>query len=237
MKIAVFYHTLFFIKDHPLTNGVAITREQMDLMRASGLVDAASEIHIGINGGQESRVYALQNLPRKGSVYYHGLDKTSEMPTLERLQAWLPGHDDWNVLYFHAKGATHAQSDPDDVSRYGMGARAYCDFERRWRACMMRHCITNWRTCVADLDAGFESVGCHWMMNVGAHNRDNIWGGNFWWARASFLMSLPNISTLDTVNRPDLPDSKRYEAEHWIGEGPRLPKIKDYHINGIGSCP
>ena len=135
-------------------------------------------------------------------------------------------HLDHYILYFHSKGATHTDLE-------------YLKFTGRWRNCMMYHLVQNWRKCVEDMDSGFESVGCHWMTNMSPpSDKDSIWGGNFFWATAEFLSTLPDMLDRDLIKQHGVYAAiSRYEGERWIGSGPRLPKIKDYHVNGIGSCP
>lgn len=227
--IAVFYHCLVSCPD-----AVRIVTDQMNQLKNSGLADAATHISIGVNGGDESAPAISLIVPAKAEIIQHGLDQNSEIPTLVHLQKWLPGHEDWRVLYFHSKGATNTLKPRPSHWSSDAGYFAFID---RWRKCMMDNLVLQWSKCVADLDAGVESVGCHWMVNVGVPPVDTIWGGNFWWSTGKFLSTLADIATLDSVHRPDLPDEKRYNAEHWISSGPRLPTVKDYHVNGIGSCP
>jgi hypothetical protein len=94
---------------------------------------------------------------------------------------------------------------------------------------MMRNLIWGWKQCVFDLDR-YESVGCHWLTNQSQDFNQNLWAGNFWWAQASFLATLPSIykRTRIEVSGIDSLES-RFEAEVWIGNGPKLPKVKDYH--------
>jgi hypothetical protein len=133
------------------------------------------------------------------------------------LEQWLPGHEDYYVLWFHSKGATH------EPGHY---------LSDRWRGCMQKHCVVNWRQCVADLDAGFESVGCHWMSGNKTPPGQSIWAGTFFWAKASFLLTLPSVMKRDRIKLSGLDSiESRYEAEVWIGNGPRLPRVKDYHPN------
>ena len=227
MKLAVFYHCLFVRGNPPvpLVNGPAIIREQMDQLVASGLL-LESEFYVGINGGVESEVEARSVIPPSAKITFHGLQHISETPTIIQLHDWCKSNLDGYVLYFHSKGATHT-----DVE--------YLKFVTRWRRCMTENTITQWRRCVADLDAGYESVGCHWMTNMAPPSEmDSIWGGNFWWARADFIATLPSILDRDLIKLHGVTAPiARYESERWIGGGPRLPKVKDYHINGIGSCP
>jgi hypothetical protein len=220
MKIAVFFHGLFFIGDarEPAPSAVAVIGEQMAVMAQSGLLEAADYLAVGINGSGESLVYTAMLIPEKAHVVFHGLDSRNENATVRLMETWLPEHPGWAVLYFHAKGATWPYQD---------GTRS------RWRNCMMTACVQNWRSCVRDLAGGFDSVGCHWLTSdqypwMPPHQA--CWGGNFFWATSSFLQTLPSILRSPRVQASGLkaPES-RFEAEVWIGNGPRLPRIKDYH--------
>jgi hypothetical protein len=98
-----------------------------------------------------------------------------------------------------------------------------------WRNCMTKHVIQNWWKCVTDLDAGYESVGCHWLTNQ-ADGTQNYWGGNFWWCKASFLRTVPSMMLRGRVKLSGIGAlESRFEAEVFIGNGSRLPRIKDYH--------
>lgn len=218
--IAIFYHALFFLDspDNLIENAATIVHGQMELLKDTGLLNAASEFHVGLNGGQESLELARLLIPSKAKITLHGLQCHNECRTLRMLEQWLPSHADWYVFYFHAKGCTHPAEDP---------------LRTRWRGCMTRNLISNWRQCVADLDAGFESVGCHWMTGAQTPPGQSIWAGNFWYAKASFLCTLPSIMKRERlkVSGLDSVDS-RYEGEVWIGNGPRLPSVRDYHGPG-----
>lgn len=224
--IAIFYHTLFFHGEPSVfaESSPAIVYEQMDALRSTGLLDAASEFIVGINGDQESVPFANLVIPAKATRVFHGLKSRSENLTLVKLEEWLKTHDGWYVLYFHAKGVTHTSGD-------------YAERCVRWRRCMMNNLVINWKRCVADLSIGFESVGCHWMTGL-CDGTQNIWGGNFWWATSGFLRTLPSIFERDRIKQSGIESlESRYEAEVWIGNGPRLPRVRDYHPNGIGQCP
>ena len=132
--IAIFYHCLLFKDNELLVNAVDIIHGQMQALRNAGLVSAARQFHVGINGAEESKPYTSMLFPPKTQFIFHGLQCRTENRTLRMLEEWLPSHKDWNVLYFHAKGSSHPP---------GHG------FSTVWRECMMRHCITNWRQCVS----------------------------------------------------------------------------------------
>lgn len=207
--IAVFYHvkltggTPAVAPGHPLT----IMAQQMESLRTCGLEEAAKEIVIGVNESELSDE-ARRIIPEKATVILHGNDANTEVPTLHEIQSWLPGKQDWYVCYFHAKGARNAD-DP---------------LLPAWRGCMQRKVIDGWRQCVADLDSGIESVGCHWLTpeQFGPHVREPFWGGNFWWCKTHILKTLPVIPPRM------LPGMDYYMGERWFGWGQR-PTIKDYH--------
>lgn len=218
LKLAVFYHTLFYIGSptRDCISGRIITQEQMkDAMICSGLLDFCSEMYVGINGGDESKSFASDLIPKKASVTFHGLQHRSELQTLLILQDWLPKHEDWYVCYFHAKGASHAPLDT---------------FNTIWRHCMQKTVVNDWRKCVQDLDDGYETVGAHWLTPEGFPGMvgNPIWGGNFWWAKASFLSELPKLP---------LTSDNYYLPEAYIGTG-RRPKAKDYapHWPNLPGC-
>lgn len=216
--IAVFYHALFFMDapDNLLERAVNIVHDQVRAMDYCGLERAAEEIHVGINGGQESLALARLVIPTKWKITLHGLQCHNENRTIRMLEEWLPGRQDWYVFYFHAKGSTSPKE------RLSMSIR--------WRNCMMRHTVYNWRQCVSDLDSGCDAVGCHWMVPPATPPGQHIFAGTFWWAKASYLMTLPSILKRDRIKLSGIDSAEsRYESEVWIGNGPKLPKVKDYH--------
>jgi hypothetical protein len=88
------------------------------------------------------------------------------------------------------------------------------------------------------MESGAESVGCHWLTGKSADHNQNLWGGNFFWAKASFLRTLPSIYERGIIKVSGIKSiESRYEAEVWIGNGARLPIVKDYHPDdAYGVC-
>ena len=121
------------------------------------------------------------------------------------------------MCFWHIKGVTH----PGDLLNHA------------WRKCMEWHVINHWKRCVADLDAGYETVGAHWLTKdkYGPQVTTPFWGGAFFWAKASFLAELPALPAAPTC-RQDW-----FLSENWIGMG-RAPKVKDYadHWPGLTPC-
>jgi hypothetical protein len=85
---------------------------------------------------------------------------------------------------------------------------------------MERVVIWRWRECVANLEAGFDAAGPHWLNCPMGHNQ-HYFGGNFWWAKAAFINTLPPMAENATEHQ------QFYEAEVWLGTGPRLPHVRD----------
>lgn len=223
--IAVFYHCLFFKQGTPpskLPAAEGIVQKQMCQFNASGLMRDCEEFHVGVNGSVESERIAQSLFPRKSTVTYNGLDVFNENATIRLLEQWLPKHPDWLVLWCHSKGATHDSDNP---------------LRSNWRECMMRNLVTNWRTCVHDLENGCEAVGCHWMSGDKTPPGQSIFAGNFWWATSNYLRTLPSIMERDRIKVSGLGAlESRYEAEVWLCNGPKLPKVRDYHPAWIDTC-
>lgn len=223
MNIAVFFHTLFYPERY-LFNSFTIVTEQVEQMRQSGLLDACSEMIVGCNGGEESRDVAHLLLPEKSKIVYHGLESKSENLTIVEIEKWVPQHPNWCVLYFHAKGISH---DPESIDGR---------LRTKWRVCMMKHLVEGWQQCVHYLTTGYEAVGCHWM--DGADHTQHIFGGNFWWASSNYLSTLPSIYKRDRIKVSGIASAEsRYEAEVWLGNGSRLPRVKDCVNHGFLDCP
>ena len=209
MKIAIFYHCILSGGSVPIDTGSAchIMQEQMSALTRSGLIDAADEFYIGINGSEDDAKIARMFAPYKAKIVVHGTQTTTEIPTLNILRAWLPAHSDWYVLYHHIKGVTH----PNEP--------AYA----AWRRRMEKAVVWGWRDCVAQLDNGMDACGCHWLTPEQfpslVHNCP-FFGGTFWWSTAKYLSQLPPLPAATWANR--------FEAENWIGRRRPYPKVRDF---------
>lgn len=207
MNLAVFYHCKISGEGIPSEDyATNVMVMQLQALGLSGLNDAASEIHIGINGSDGDALMVGCFASSKAVLHPHGREARTEIPTQKVIESWLPSHPDWYVLYHHTKGVTHP------------GQPAYDN----WRNRMGHACVSNWRRCVADLDAGAEAVGCHWLTpeKFPGMVTSPFFGGTFWWARAAYLLQLPKL--------PEATWENRYEAESWIGRRRPYPRVVDY---------
>ncbi len=225
--IAIIFHTCFF---QPTGEAwpwsVRFNDKYMKDLQDSGLMDASTFRLAGISGGAESLPYAQFHLP-KFKHNLHGLNCRSSNLTSEAMRLFCVDNPGWNVLHFHCKGVAHS------IPEYA----SYLEWENRWINCMVNNCIYNWRTCVEDLKT-HDSVGCHWLQNVGNPPVDHIWGGTFWWATSDFIATLPQLTEAPLVKQFGMVHyESRATSEQYIGLGPKLPKVKDYCVNGITRCP
>lgn len=218
-NLAVFYHCRLGGGTPPIKeeHAIGIMQSQMEALERSGLLDKAKHVVVGSNGDITNFVAASSMAPKQACVINHGTQARSELPTLHLIREWIEDHQDWYVLYHHTKGAGHWNHGPF--------------FGHQWRKCMERCVVWGWRACVEDLDSGYDVVGAHWISRdkYGARMGPTMtpyFGGNFWWAKASFLLRLPDIPSNAgpaTLGH----DDDRFIAEKWIGMGPR-PKVMDY---------
>lgn len=227
--IAVFYHCLFGIGEpwKELPASAAIVDEQMRALRDSGLLDSTSELVVGINGGKESEDLCDAFLPEKAKRVFHGLQSRSENRTILLMEEFAKTHPSWYLLYHHAKSSTHH---PD--SAYGI-------YATKWRRCMQRHCVLNWRRAVSTLDRGFEACGCHWLTGMGHDHSQHYFAGTFYWVTSDFFATIPSMTTRERLKISGIDSlESRYEAEVHLGNGPRLPRVLDLEqTHGLGGCP
>lgn len=203
--IAIFYHTYISGPGVPIDHGISIFQEQMLDMASSGLLSAASEFYIGVSGGEANASAVAMMAPEKAKIIEHGPETCAELPTLCAMQNWLPGHDDWACLYLHTKGALY-KGHPTWAA---------------WRRCMMGVVVHSWKSCIRDLEQGFDAAGPHFLTPQAYPIIGNIsyFGGNFYWATARYLATLPKLD-------PNGPS--RWHAEIWIGSGKRKIRARPY---------
>lgn len=228
-RIILFYHCLIYKGDPPqlLHTPVGIIQEFACYLRDSGLGDAASEIIIGVNGGEESVPVVKATMPDKARLVLHGLNSFSENLTLVEIEKWVKSNTEpAYIFYGHVKGSSHISG-------------PYAEMVGRWRRCMLKHLVCEWRQCVDDLAAGSEAVGCHWLTGQGWDKSQHYFAGNYYWSTSDFLATLPSIYERERIKVSGIASAEsRYEAEVKIGNGPRLPRIKDYATDHpLMGCP
>lgn len=225
--ICVVYHCLFFAGDPPqlLPSAIPVVSEQMKQLQESGLLAMATEFLVGVNGGEESRELAERLLPDTAKITYHGLESRAENLTIVMLEEWVKYHPPCHVLYFHAKGSTHAPG-----SDYGENV------SKPWRQTMMLDLVMNWHLCVDFLLSGFDIVCSRWLWNM-ADGTQHIPAGNFLWIDSEFAKCLPSIYQRERIKVSGIGAAEsRYEAEVYWGNGPR-PNVKALRVRSGGGLP
>ncbi len=211
-KIAIWYHCKIsgeYIPDKE--TAINIVDSQFEALRESGLADAAEEIHVCLNGGEEDASEIRRLMPAKAVLHVHPPGSISELPTIALLRKWLPGHEDWAVFYHHSKGVT-APHDPRKILE---------------RMSMEKFNVRNWKVCVSDLEKGYDAVGVNLVdPDCRPILPGRFFGGNFWWATGEYLSQLtPVPENCDSFKNLAL----RCLAERWIGDNsPRKPRMFDY---------
>lgn len=117
-----------------------------------------------------------------------------EQVTLRALHEWAKSQaPDAVILYAHTKGAAFSAGD---------------ERARRWRHAMVHETVMTWEAAEHYL-GHYDVVGAGWQEAPNCH-----FFGNFWWATAGYLATLPPVK-----------NENRYQAETWLGSG--NPRVKD----------
>jgi hypothetical protein len=205
-KIAIFFHCILQSKERAidLDYALSLISSQMEAFQKSGLADAASEMYVCVNGDESDTTAIAQMVPNKAVMVCHGAGAITEITTMNVIRRWVPNHPNWYVHYSHTKGV----STPNQADG--------------WRRRMEHYNVWRWRDCILALDKGHDACGCHWL--TPEQNPESIktpmFGGTFFWAKSNYLATLPPLPEAIWVNR--------YEAESWIGRGPKRPKVVDF---------
>jgi len=187
-----------------------IVDEQVEQVRESGLDRAASRIFVYVLG-KDPVV-----LPEPFEIIYQSDNlKEYEYPALKGLHQFSIENPKAKILYFHSKAASKK------------GQRIY----EEWRRYMMWGVVENWKKCVEKLDK-YDTVGVEWYNGEWPKSKHNpmvkdckgFYAGNFWWANAAYISTIPDALDLDPKNR--------WDAEGWLA---RNKNINYYDLWNTGS--
>lgn len=207
--IYVFYH--FFSK--PGSDWTWALDQQLQILKLSGLPNVAT-ICMCITGEVDldyiARRYPFVNVLNVRSVNDPNIFEGQTLQEIHRTAL----HEDAYVLYMHNKGATSNST-----------------YVAAWRDCLNYEMITKWRHCIAAL-AAYDVVGVS-DTHVMRSNKV-ITSGNFWWATAKYLNTLPDpvdsTKYLDKHHPSDY--DYRYCFERWItANGPDIGFTRDMGVD------
>jgi len=191
----VFYHVC------AIGNWREIFEEQIGKVKASGLLDVATQMVIGVVSPEDV------DLPQMPKTKYI-VTKVNEYERTTLLLLWRRAMEagDEAILYFHTKGVTSGNA---------------C--VTAWRRFMEYFNIVRWKECVRKLEEGYDACGVNWWEG---YKRDGVayphFSGNFWWARSSYLKTLPEPPQVDRW-------LDRVAHEFWIGS--RRPRAFSFCDN------
>lgn len=145
----------------------------------------------------------------KDKIKYHKVGNINEyeFPTLQFIEDNIQEGD--KILYLN-----------------GLGVTENSIYKQSWRKYLSYFNIEKWKECVKALDSGYDVCGVDWRTHPTPH-----YSGNFWWANASYLKTLPKIQTLNKENSPRVL-TLRHNAEMYIGMNPNV-KARILHQSNI----
>lgn len=205
-KIAIFYHI------YQINHWENLFEQQIISMQQSGVYDAASHIHFGINGNLPLpyNLIKVKSIKRNSNV-------NSEADTLADLHKFCVKNSGYKVLYIHTKGVSYPKDHPGQTS---------------WLTYLDYFNVKRWVECVKLLN-NFDCVGTDWTTK---HPDENIdvpphYSGNIWWANADYISKLDykylyRISSDDEDSRK-IKIEERHSPEFWIGTS--NPKYYNFH--------
>lgn len=239
MKNKLFYHV--YLTENPIvwTN---IVMEQLDAIKDSKLGHGLDYIHVNVihHANDMTSVSMLDTIlrihfpkyPLKFSMnlhknpylsdrdMLHGLNSSktiSERITLKAIHNACQT-EDFNVLYLHTKGIT-AHLKFLDVPRYYMNQYRIV---QKWRHYLNWGVIENWKIQTRMIEEYFDVASVNFQEQPNSH-----YSGNFWWAKSSYLKTLPDPLTDDwwkeiqnkSTDQWLKTASDRFRDEHWITSG------------------
>lgn len=158
-----------------------ILTDQWRRLEESGLVEEADRIYYGEVGETGPDASTVLNGSKTEQLYFDPDASLFELTTFEEMKKVCEGCPDARVLYMHTKGASRPHGNVD-----------------LWRRLLEYWVVGQRDTCVRLLD-DYHTVGVNlvndgvWEMRIGDEAHCWHYSGNFWWARASHVASLPAI--------------------------------------------
>lgn len=177
-----------------------ILNEQIEKLRKSGLFDITRTIYVTTLGSGDEK--EILSDPKFDVVRLDSLTHY-EFPSLMRMYEFCKSESS-KIWYIHGKGVSYASMD-----RYKM---------EDWRRLMEYFCIERHSDCISALDS-YDVCGVNWRTRRAPH-----FSGNFWWARSSYIKTLPDPRS---INHND-----RWQAEWWIGRNDKV-RVKNFFESGV----
>ena len=192
-ELYIFYHCC------TRGNWEKIIPEQLLKLKNSTLFSKVRKIYIG-NLGEINVLKLYGEDPKMELLFYHKNCGLMEKPTLKALRKMAQQKPDAYFLYFHSKGITTWEGSFPNIQ----DCRYFLEY----------FMIEKWEKCVEALNEGFDVVGVNYTNDPRDH-----FSGNFWWAKGSYLASLPDLK------------KGYYESEFWLFRN--KPRYKCLFKSGV----
>lgn len=185
--------------------GLLVAAEMHGRIMQSGLYDSSDAIKVVLLGdsaqAQEFKSYVLDRHAKYEVVHISPDIQEWEWPTLKAMSEYCKVVD-CDVWYAHTKGASNCRPDVHPYIQRNI---------RSWRGVMCHDIMTQHSLC-KELLKEFDAVGPLLSLDRWVPH----FVGNFWWATADHIRTLPSI--------PYELSNERAYAEAWIGsrEGANL---------------
>lgn len=167
-------------------------QQYVSLMQESGLLDVAQRVVVSFIGKDP-----IPEVPYTSVQPVHSSSDLQEfeVPTQQLLYEYAVSNPDAKILYLHTKG---------------VGKEVNMCIEE-WVAYMIHFLVKEWKHAVESLES-CVSCGVDLSAEPTLH-----YSGNFWWARADYIASLPPPSEFKNIERyPNPLHSERHNQEFWV---------------------
>ena len=175
----------------------SIVSDQITKILFSGLYDEIDCIYCFL-AGEENYINHItnyiKNSGKKFKIAEIGInDRSCERFTIHKIKNYISPDD--KFLYIHSKGITYNNN---NINVY------------EWRTYMEYYLMNKHKECIELLDT-YDTVGVNYLKDPFIH-----YGGNFWWCRGSYFLTLPDIKTLITDEENQNGDKYLY-TENYLG--------------------
>lgn len=246
IKKILYYH--MYLTDEPST-WTNIFLEQMKAMEDSGLLSELDMIKIVAITQDDERIRELESLcstemaADKGvnfDIHFVKNPWANDIAMMENLESphtitenytfrriyedCQNAEEEFYVMYIHTKGITSCMR---LMSKNCILAQSFKNYYY-WRQFLNWGVIKRWRSCVDALDY-HDVAGVNFFSSPSPH-----FSGNFWWAKSSYIKTLPNPATKDwwyalkekTSNIWLKGASDRFRDEQWVCSNPDVKVYK-----------
>lgn len=188
----------------------ALVREQLDAVQKAGLMAKTDKLYISCiynKGGERKeleQIVASYTVPFEIISALPMDNNLFEFPALEFVHG-LAKTEDFYAYYFHTKGVSYTKERAVDYPTHKLDKLNRCS--KAWRK-MMEHFIFAKHQAALNVLKQYDAYGCKYDDPVVPPYHYKYYAGNFWWSKASYLRTLPNITAEERKNR--------YWAENWL---------------------